>query len=149
MPKSTFSAHIAAIKAGQVTKTNVIGIRKALNALERQGQGWSTSHTAPKVTWDEMNEALELLYDLRPVVTGELHETGLKQIQNRRYRRNLERVAYIVPNVARFRLVGYEQIGRRGEYAVPIYRAETEDGKTGFRFINVPWQSGGNGPEVL
>lgn len=145
MPSATFKKHIADIKSGHVTKTNVIGIRKALNALESH----RPNRTSPKAEWDEVSEALDLLSTIRPIVTGDLHESGLKQIQNRRYRRNLERVADIVPNVARFRLVGYEQIGRRGEYAVPIYRAETEDGKAGFQFINIPWQSGGNGPELV
>jgi hypothetical protein len=149
MPKTAFTAHLDAIKSGTVTKTNVIGLRKALNAVEREYQGWRTGHTSPKVTGAETEAALEALQEHRPIVTGELHETGLEQLQNRRYRRQLEGVADIIPNVARFRLVDFEMFGRRGDYAVPVYRAETEDGKPGFRFINIPWQSGGKGPEVL
>jgi len=149
MDKSTFSAHLDAINSGTVTKTNVIGLRKALNAVEREYQGWRTSRTSPKVTGAETEAALEALQECRPIVTGELHETGLKQLQNRRYRKQLEGVADILPNIARFRLVDFEMFGRRADYAVPVYRAETEDGKSGFRFINIPWQSGGKGPEVL
>ena len=149
MPKSTFATHLDAIKSGTVTKTNVIGLRKALNTVTRKHQGWSTSSTAPKVTSTETEAALEALRECRPIIAGELHETGLKQLQNRRYRKHLEDVADIIPNIARFRLVDFEMFGKHANYAVPVYHAETEDGKSGFCFINIPWQSGGKGPEVL
>ena len=33
---STFAKHLAAVKSGEITKSNVIGIRKAMNAYERK-----------------------------------------------------------------------------------------------------------------
>jgi len=149
MPKTTFDEHIAALRAGQITKRNVIGLRKALNADARRHHGWSTSQTAPKAAPEQIEAALEIITGKAPpVVAGELHTSGVAQLQSRRYRKQLEHVADIVANVARFRLVDFEMRGRYGEYAVPVYRAETDDGRA-FDFVNVPWQSGGRGPEVV
>lgn len=148
MTKSTFDAHLAAIISGQVTKTNVIGIRKALNAETRRASGWKVGRTSPNVTEAQFEALWDALREHKPIVIGELHKTGLTQIRNERYRRQLHSVADILPNVTRFRLVGFDAIGRRGECWVPVYRAETETG-SGFRFVNVPWQSGGRGPELV
>ena len=144
----SFSVHMQAIKAGEVTKTNVIGIRMALNADARRESGWSVSRTAPKMTGNEVWSLVEAIEDARPRVTGELHETGLAQLRSRRYRKQLASVADLVADIVEFRLVGFEMIGRNGEYATPRYRAIASNGK-GFDFINIPWQSGGNGPELV
>ncbi len=86
--------------------------------------------------------------ECRPLVVGELHDSGLVVIRSKRNRRNLEGAADLVPNIVRFRLVDFEMRGKYGDYFVPVYRAETEDGR-GFCFVNVPWQSGGRGPEIV
>jgi hypothetical protein len=122
--------------------------RGRLLADARRSSGWSTSSTAPKMTSDQVWDLVEAIEDARPRVTGELHETGLAQLQSRRYRKQLASVADLVADIVEFRLVGFEMTGRRGEYAVPRYRAIASNGK-GFDFINIPWQSGGNGPELV
>lgn len=146
--KDPIAQHVAAIAAGEITKTNVIGMRKAINTATRLSQGWSVSRTAPAVTTEDANRLEDLLSEHKPRVTGELHESGIKQLQAKRYRRQLESVADIVTDLDHFRLVGYDCRGRHGEYAVPVYRAYSRDGKS-FPFVNVPWQSGGNGPEIV
>lgn len=144
----SFKAHIDAIAQGAVTKTNVIGIRKALNANTRRENGWSTSQTCPKADHHQIEHAIDLLAEREPVVVGELHTTGMKQLRDRRYRGKLKDVLPIIDDLQHFKLVGYEMNGHNGEQATPIYRAVDSRGRS-FKFINVPWQSGGNGPEIV
>lgn len=148
MATTTFDKHIAAITAGVVTKTNVIGLRKALNSDTRRTNGWSTSSTAPAVDANKIEQTMMLLSEKKPLVAGELHDTGLKQLRDRRYRRQLEAVTDIIDNLTAFSLVGFEHYGRRGECAYPVFKASDHKGRS-FTFINVPWQSGGKGPEVV
>lgn len=143
---STFAKHLDAIRSGAVDRSNVIGIRKALNMAARRSLGLSGSRTAPKATDEELELLVDLLAEHRPRVVGELHDSGIKQLTDKRYRRQLQSVADVVDNLAGFRLVGFEYLGRDGLYTTPVYRAEGANGGS-FAFINVPWQSGGNGPE--
>lgn len=72
----TFSKHLAAVQSGTVTKSNVIGIRKAMNAYERKASRYSISRTCPEWTGSQVTE-IERALDLhRPLVTGELHATA-------------------------------------------------------------------------
>lgn len=98
--------------------------------------------------WADVEVVLGAIEAHQPAAVGELHKSGLAVLASKRNRRNLERVADIVPDVVMFRLVDYELDGRAGDYFVPIWRAFTADGRF-FDFHNIPWQSGGNGPEVL
>ena len=140
--------HLEAILAGEVTKTNVTGIRKAINAMERRREGYSTSRTSPRLTPDDVFAIEQALAEHEPVVVGELHETGLKLLRSPRYAKRLAQVKAIVDSPAlHFKLVAFDRIGPRGEYAVPVYRAHRGDAS--FLFRNIPWQSGGDGPEVL
>ena len=150
MPKTRpIEMHIAAIKAGEVTRTNVIGLRKALNNHERQERGYSVSVTATNIKPEERDLILDkLLPNSPPIVRGELHDTGIALLKNKRYAKQLERVADIVTNLDHFRLVGFDYIGQYGDKTTPVYRAYDTKGNS-FPFCNVPWQSGGHGPEVL
>lgn len=159
--------HLAAISAGTVTKTNVIGIRKAINHIERIGRGWSGNRS--NVTIDEVFEIEQALHDAPPLVTGGLHATGLKQLRDPRYakRFNETQRGIIERDDATFSLVRYDRIGRQGMYAVPVYRMAAPRGyherpngagwTTGgeFLFRNIPWQAvfGSeeyqSGPEVM
>jgi hypothetical protein len=144
----TFDAHLAAIRSGEITKTNVIGLRKALTALNKREAGWSVSRTQVKVTARDLDTACDELDRVKPRVVGELHDTGLAQLQAKRYRRQLASVAEIVAGIASFHLVGFELVGSRQLYATPLYEARDAEGRA-FRFINIPWQNGGNGPEIV
>jgi hypothetical protein len=140
--------HIAAIRAGKVTKTNVIGLRKAFNAAERASFGYSTGLTVP-ATGEEQALILEtLLPEFKPIVTGDLHDSGKALLQSKRYRKQLASVADIVADITCFRLVGYDFEGNRVMHAFPVYRAYDSKGRS-FPFRVIPWQSGGNGPEIL
>jgi hypothetical protein len=145
---SGYETHMTAIRSGEVTKTNVIGMRKALNAAERAYRGWSTGSTSPKVDPEQAEALLLAVENARPRVVGELHDTGLAVLKNRRHRKALERVQYIIDDLKEFRLSSYDALGRHGEYHVPVYKAVSNAGHW-FTFRNIPWQSGGNGPEVL
>lgn len=64
------------------------------------------------------------------------------------YRKRLESVRDIIDHLDSFRLVEFERTGSHGwGGAVPVFRVCA--GKKSFFFRNVPWQAGGNGPEVL
>lgn len=145
---NTFTAHMDAVSHGEVTKTNVIGMRKAINARERRDAGCSVSSTCPDVPHHAIDAALDMLGHGNVRVTGELHDSGLAQLQSKRYRKQLASVAEIVADIKEFRLMGFEMIGTRIAQATPIYRAIDSKGQ-GFNFINLPWQSGGNGPELI
>lgn len=144
---TAFETHIAAIASGTVTKTNVIGIRKSLNGYERIRQGWSPNRIAP-ITEDDVEQVETLLADIKPRVAGELHDSGKAMLQNKRYRRQLESVSEIVSDIDHFRLVGYDYIGKYNDNAIPVYRAYDTKGAS-FPFRVIPWQSGGNGPEIV
>ena len=144
----TFQKHIDAIAAGEVTKTNIIGLRKALNAMGRRRRGFSTSATSPKATDNDINLALTMIYRDRPKVTGELHDSGIKLLQSKRYAKRLAEYADVIAWPSHFELCGFDQLGRYGDHSVPIYRLVGQNGGS-FRFRNIPWQSGGNGPEIV
>ena len=141
--------HLAAIESGNVTKTNVIGLRKAINHIGRINAGWSGNRC--KATAAEVSHALERLEAVKPLVRGELHESGVRLVNSPRYRKRLERVAETVEFLQEFRLVGYEAI--RAHHWTPIYRAVSVNGGW-FEFYNLSWQSAAafgeeSGPVIL
>lgn len=141
-----FEKHLAAIRAGTVTKTNVIGIRKALNARARHWR--AKCEAAP--TESQFAELFELFDGIKPEstyarVTGELHDSGLAILQSKRYRKALESVAEIVADIQYFTLRGFDEHENQTYHAV--YRAHDSRGRS-FPFKVTPWQAGGNGPEI-
>lgn len=143
--QSTIQKHIGAIKAGAVTKTNIIGIRKALNTDNRMRRNYSVSSTAPVIGPGQIEELIAAIHEKTPVVQGELHDSGVKVLTSPRYRKQLESVSdRIESGIQAFRLVDYWE--ERGN-VYPVYQVQTPRGF--FRFFNIPWQSGGRGPELL
>jgi hypothetical protein len=69
--------HMAAVQSGKVEKTNIIGIRKAINAIERDGE------TAAMI--DAVFKLECAIAEHRPAVVGSLHDSGLKVLRNPRY----------------------------------------------------------------
>lgn len=140
----SIARHTAAVNAGTVTKTNVIGIRKAVNAMERGD--W------PAAMIDAQFELEQAITERRPTVAGELHESGLKVLRNPRYaKRWNERERGIIGRLHHFELVRFDRVGRR--YSVPVYRAVDVTGQ-GFAFRNIPWQTAyyaglDDGPRVV
>lgn len=134
----TVQRHVDAVSAFQVSKSNIIGIRKALNHAERLRAGYSGNRSS--VTIADAERIEELVEHKQPLVVGELHETGLKLLRDRRYAGRLEHVADIIANLKAFHLVRFDRIGPRGMHVVPVYRA-TAGGENYFYFRNVPWQS--------
>jgi hypothetical protein len=156
----TAEKHLAAIRAGTVTKSNVIGIRKAFNAFERDRRNYSNSSTAPRMSADDYSATERALRENPPRVAGELHDGGLKVLRNPRYAKRLAHYAPAIASIDHFKLVGFEWID--ATHCVPIYavwshvppvagRDPFPPGATyeAFRFRNVPWQSGGDGPEIV
>jgi hypothetical protein len=140
--------HLDAIKAGEVTKTNVIGIRKAINTAWRRSRGYSVSTTAPKLTDEEVAEIEAALVKHQPKVAGDLHASGLKLLTSPRYKKRLAGISSILDTLESFHLIGFDRIGRNGCNSVPVYKARNAMGDA-FTFRNIPWQSGGDGPEVI
>lgn len=140
--------HIAAIQSGAVERTNVIGIRKALNADARVRVGFRTGPTSPKISDDALAELMFELDRTRPRVIGDLHHTGLKLLRDRRYAKRLADYSDLIEWPSHFELWGWHSFGRWGTYHAPIYRLVGQNGGS-FKFMNIPWQSGGNGPEII
>lgn len=153
----TVQAHLDAIRTGEVTKTNIIGIRKLLNGASRRADHLSTGATTPLGTMAQADEVVSAIYQHRPRIAGELHETGLKVLRNKRYAKRLAAFADSIAAADHFRLVDFEWLGNY--HTVPVYalwskvppKGDALDGGTyeAFRFRNVPWQSGGDGPELV
>ena len=141
-----FDKHLAAITSGTVTKPNVIGIRKLIKAADRRRRGLSLSVTSPFFHDGDDKALLKALESNPPKVAGDLHDSGLKLLQSRRYRKRLLVVADIISTITEFRLVGFDWAGQI-ETQTPIYRAVSPLGS--FTFLNVPWQNGGDGPQVI
>jgi hypothetical protein len=146
---ATAKKHMRAICSDSITKSNVIGLRKIFNAQWRKDMGYSVSRVAPNVTRQEVADLQREMEHHQPKVTGELHDSGLKLLQDRRYAKRLEQVADIIANLDCFRLIGFTEIdtGIGGGNHYPVYRAIAKDGRK-FTFYNVPWQSGGDGPQL-
>lgn len=144
----SIARHRAAVEAGTVTKTNVIGMRKAINDMERGG--W------PSDMIDAQFELEEAIGWKCPAVAGELHETGLKVLRNPRYakRWNDAQRAIINYPLLRFKLLRFDRVGNRGRYSVPVFLAVGDEQMEPFAFRNIPWQTAyyaglDDGPRVV
>lgn len=129
----SIARHLAAVQSGTVEKTNIIGIRKAVNAME-QGN-W------PAAMIDAQFELEQAIAEREPVVVGTLHETGLKVLRNPRYaKRWTELQAAIIERLHDFKLVRFDRVNPHRWQSVPVYRATDTLGRS-FLFRNIPWQS--------
>lgn len=130
---------MAAIEAGAVTKTNVIGIRKAINHVERLRHGWSGNRS--NVTAEEADTIEAALKAREPRVAGELFLSGLDILESPRWRdRFTGNERDIIEDLDVIKLVRFDRFGRNGEYSVPVYRALGRSGDS-FLYRNIPWQS--------
>ncbi len=133
--------HLLAIRSGTIERTNIIGIRKALNAAYREVRGYSNGLTTPRLAFEPHTLATieRQTRELRPVVTGQLHDTGQALLRDKRYRKrwNARQSAIIASPDLHFRLADWIDVAR-GHY-VPVYEAISVDGS--FEFYNIPWQS--------
>jgi hypothetical protein len=145
----TYKKHMAAISNGIVDRENIIGIRKGINAMERRANGWSTSCTAPKWTFDEWDSLEDAIAQHRPRVVGVLHLSGLAILNSPRYAKRLQCQQSFIARIDHFRLCEFARIGARGDHCVPVYEACDSSDSVMFRFQVVPWQSGGDGPEIV
>lgn len=148
---NTVAKHLEAINAGTITKTNVIGLRKIFNHVARLDYGLSGNRS--NATIADADKLFSAIYKHKPRVAGELHDSGLALLNNKRYAKQLAQVSHLLPLVSGFRLVDFEYFDRL--HCVPIFEArDNESLYSGhdaalFQFRNIPWQSGGNGPEIV
>jgi hypothetical protein len=148
-PSPAFRRHLRAVKSGTVEKTNIIGMRKLLNGAARRAAGLSTGMTTPLGTEEQAQQLLSAIHDREPRIAGELHESGLAVLRNRRYaKRWTEEQREIIEALDHFQLLTFDRFGRYDQHAYPVYRAVAKNGES-FAFRNIPWQSGGNGPQVV
>lgn len=133
----TAARHLAAIRSGQITKSNIIGIRKILSQVWRIRRGPFGNRCNARFA--DADAIMQAIYNAHPTVTGELHTSGLAVLRNRRYaKRWTERQATIIASEhIRFDLVDFIDV-QRGHF-VPVYRIVTFAGS--FDFYNIPWQS--------
>lgn len=134
----TLKKHLAAIQSGLVTKSNIIGIRKAINTDARLRHGYSTGVTSPKVDANDAIEIERAIGEFRPFVDDALKASGLRVLQDRRYRKRWNAAqAKVIENIKSFRLVNFWGID--GAHIVPIYEAISHFGS--FQFFVIPWQT--------
>lgn len=146
--RNPLQRHLDAIRAGVVTKTTVIGLRKALAADYRRAYGYTTSSVAPTASPAQIDECLEALRTLRPRVDAELHASGLALFASKRYRKQARSVLgeALDTGIVDFRLVGFDE-PFSGRF-VPVYEVTAGSGHRAV-YRCIPWQSGGSGPEPL
>lgn len=152
----TLAKHLAAIESGKVTRTNVIGLRKTFNAFERIRRGYSIGATCPAPSHDDMREIISALEKHRPAVAGQLHDTGIAILNNPRYEKRMRDYRDSIAAIDHFRLIRFDETAMRTH--APVFQAwsrippkgDSLDGGfyLAFTFWNVPWQSGGDGPEI-
>jgi hypothetical protein len=144
----SIARHLAAVQSGKVDKTNVIGIRKAINE-------WSETRTIRTEIIDALFELECAIRDHPPTVAGALHDSGLKVLRNPRYAKRWTDLnsATSSINADHFELVRFDRVGMRGRYSMPVYRVVSYDGRS-FTFRNIPWQTAyysglDDGPRVV
>lgn len=140
--------HLADIESGNVTKTNLIGLRKALGA-EYKATHWGWNNRL-KLQGEALREAMAALHTRKPLVRGELHESGVRLVTSPRWRKRFADVQHVIDTLHGFRLSHFEDMGR-GHF-VPVFQAVGESGS--FYFRNPPWQLAmvlgiESGPEVI
>lgn len=147
----SFDKHLAAVRAGMVDGSNIRGIQKALNAAWRAERGYSISSTSPK--WAEVPGCIRTLKkairNAQPRIAGDLDRSGRKLLQSPRYADRFKGSdARVIADLDRFELVAFGEFSPHSGLHHPAFRAVGRGGES-FVFVNVPWQSGGNGPEIL
>lgn len=137
MAPTTAQRHLAAIESKRITKTNVIGIRKALSHVDRIRAGWSGNRC--NVTPAEADAMESALSTHQPAVVCDLHNSGIALLRSPRYRKrfNAEQTAIINAPDIRFNLIRFDREGR--STIVPVYRVTSAAGQ--FCFRNLPWQA--------
>jgi hypothetical protein len=147
MTNKTFNRHMTAIADKRIERTNIIGMRKMINVSLRADYGLSNSPMATVVPISDIDSLYQAIYNNRPTVLGELHDSGVKLLQNRRYKnRWTSAQQFTIDRIAQFQLVDWFSVGRF--HVTPVYRVIGFDGVP-FDFHNLSWQSGGNGPTVV
>lgn len=134
----TLKKHLVAIQSGLVTKSNIIGIRKAINTEARLCRGYSVSVASPKVTSSDLLEIKKAIGEFQPLVDDELKASGIRVLQDRRYRKRWNAAqGKVIENIISFRLVDFWDFDKT--HCVPIYEARSSWGS--FQFFVIPWQS--------
>lgn len=137
--RTAIEKHRLAVMSGHVTRTNVIGIRKALNAFDRDRKGYSIGRTSPAVCLGDVIGMHKALADYEPAVSDDLAETGRRILQDKRYsKRWTEAQRAVIASTDTFRLTGFVDVDN-GHY-VPVYRACGANGDS-FLYYVVPWQT--------
>lgn len=136
---STFALHFAAVKSGKVEKANVTGIRKALNTYARISHGYGAGRTAPRWSFDELDAITAAIYQHKPKISGELHDTGFAVIRSPRWSKRF--AGHDLAAVDHFRLARFDDLDPRGFQVIPVYHACDKRGVVLFTFRNVPWQT--------
>lgn len=150
---STFQKHLAAVKSGKVEKSNIVGIRKAINAYERKARGYSRGTTSPDWTEQDIFRIYSAIEKHKPRVVGVLHDSGLSVLRSPRYAKRLADYSDKLKAISHFRLVEFDYLDPNGLHCVPVYAACNASGATLFVFRNVPWQTAWvlglpSGPEI-
>ena len=102
--KTAMQRHLDAIKAGQVTATNVIGIRMGANHVARLREGWAGNRS--NATPAEVEAVFSALAEHEPLVRGDLHASGVRIVYSKRWAKRFGPVeTEVIRTLHGFRLV--------------------------------------------
>lgn len=142
-----YAKHYSTLNSGTVGESFIRGMRNAMHSQFRRARGYSVGATAAKMSDDELALLLKRIEVEKPRIEEKQTAKGLEWLRDRRNKKYFsDSDRAIVANFSHFTLEGFEDIGDRGAFYVPIYRVHALDGSS-FSYHAVAWQSGG-GVEV-
>ena len=151
--RATLARHFIALNSGEVDETFISGVRRALHANARRGDGLSVSSIAPRYVPTSL---LMNIKDEPPRIAAAQSAKGLAWLRNIHktpkgtVRKSSPFTALdteVMDNFSHFTLQGFHWC--TNYFCTPVYRVHDQGGNW-FDYIAVAWQSGGSGvPEVL
>lgn len=144
----TFEKHWHAITARKVvSRSNIIGIRKALNNAARWEAGWSCNKGM--IDPERAAQLLSAVYRHIPAVDGQQLAFGRAYLRKPRNMRKLTDYQrdIVTSDAPLIFLVDYLE-GPNRTFR-PVFRVERLYGGGHFCYTVTPWQAGGDGLEVV
>lgn len=163
MASKVYLKHKAAIESGVYPEGLINGLRKAIHSRDRERAGYSVSVTASKMTNEEIQSLIDMIYDLTPRVSDAQAAKGIGYLRNvaktpiGNIRKNNPFSDYelrvIFDTFSHFTIRGFYDAGKGMSFMVPIYGCHGfnagHDQERRFDYYCGAWQSGGTGPILV
>lgn len=149
---TTFKRVIRELDENYITEGTINAIKRSMHTLDRAGNGWSTSQTAPKTTKEEIYKIHEMIEATPPRIVEPQATKGITWLRNQAYtpkgamRKHCpfnNRQLAILETFDYFTLEGFENISTNMcAMYVPIYKVHGNSDS--FTYSAGSWQSGVN-----